>query len=122
MVHGSVRDNGQKSSGHWQGSGLPIRTTPRSPLLHYTCNLQRDVAGRDEAIADKEKRILELKHSTQASTVLVHHAMLASGMVPRAVLRATAVDQPLWLSITHSTQPHSAEVHFMLQRTALPCI
>lgn len=28
---------------------------------------QRDVAGRDEAIAEKEKRILELKHSTQAS-------------------------------------------------------
>ena len=28
--------------------------------------LQRDVAGRDEAIGEKEKRILDLKHKTQA--------------------------------------------------------
>jgi hypothetical protein len=27
--------------------------------------LQRDVAGRDDAIADKERRILELKHKTK---------------------------------------------------------
>jgi hypothetical protein len=27
--------------------------------------LKRDVAGRDEAIVEKEKRILDLKHKTQ---------------------------------------------------------
>ena len=30
--------------------------------------LHRDVAGRDDAIADKERRILELKHKTQVSS------------------------------------------------------
>jgi hypothetical protein len=32
--------------------------------------LHRDVSGRDEAIGEKEKRILDLKHKTQVGAAL----------------------------------------------------